>query len=50
MPIKAVHLSADAYLTCLYHALSTEKQEIMGLLLGIFYFLMYLFKNAIHFL
>jgi BRCA1/BRCA2-containing complex subunit 3 len=34
MPIKAVHLSAEAYIVCLTHALSTEKEEIMGLLIG----------------
>ena len=34
MPIQAVYLQIDAYLSCLNHALSTEKEEIMGLLLG----------------
>ena len=29
-----VWLSADAYFVCMTHALSTEKEEIMGLLLG----------------
>jgi len=29
-----VQLSADAYLACLTHALSAEKEEIMGVLLG----------------
>lgn len=33
MPIQAVFLKSDAYLTCLSHALSTEREEIMGLLL-----------------
>jgi hypothetical protein len=27
-------MSWDAYSTCVAHALSTERQEIMGLLLG----------------
>lgn len=34
MPVGAVYLSSETYLTCLNHALSTEKEEIMGLLLG----------------
>jgi len=34
MPVKAIHLSADAFAVCLTHALSTEKEEIMGLLIG----------------
>ena len=29
-----VQLSADAYLACITHALSAEKEEIMGVLLG----------------
>ncbi|XP_065887240.1 lys-63-specific deubiquitinase BRCC36-like [Dysidea avara] len=29
-----VHLSADAYLACLTHVLSAEKEEVMGVLLG----------------
>ena len=34
MPIGAVYLSSETHLTCLNHALSTEREEIMGLLLG----------------
>jgi BRCA1/BRCA2-containing complex subunit 3 len=34
MPIKAVYLTADAYSVCLTHAMTTEKEEIMGLLIG----------------
>ncbi|KZS20353.1 Lys-63-specific deubiquitinase BRCC36 [Daphnia magna] len=34
MPIKEVFVETDVYLTCLSHALSTEKEEVMGLLLG----------------
>nr|CAH0102439.1 unnamed protein product [Daphnia galeata] len=34
MPIQEVFFKSSAYLTCLSHALSTEKEEIMGLLLG----------------
>ena len=34
MSVSQVLLSADAYLVCLSHALSTEKEEIMGLLIG----------------
>lgn len=32
--VNSVELSSDAYLVCLTHALSTEKEEVMGLLLG----------------
>lgn len=34
MAVAHVTLSADAYMVCLAHALSTEKEEIMGLLIG----------------
>ena len=34
MPIKGVYLTADAFTVCLTHALTTEKEEIMGLLVG----------------
>lgn len=34
MPIKEVRLTADAFAVCLTHALTTEKEEIMGLLIG----------------
>lgn len=34
MAIRNVHLESDAFLVCLTHALSTEKEEIMGLLIG----------------
>ena len=33
-PGMEVHISADAWSSCLAHALSTEHEEIMGLLLG----------------
>lgn len=32
--MNSVQLSSDAYLVCSTHALSTEKEEVMGLLLG----------------
>ena len=32
--VNSVRLSSDTYLACLTHALSTEKEEVMGLLLG----------------
>lgn len=32
--VNCVELSSDAYLVCLSHALSTEKEEVMGLLMG----------------
>ncbi|XP_041348408.1 lys-63-specific deubiquitinase BRCC36-like [Gigantopelta aegis] len=34
MSVASVHLEADAYLVCLTHALSTEREEVMGLLIG----------------
>lgn len=34
MVVSVVELAADAYLMCLTHALTTEKEEVMGLLLG----------------
>ena len=34
MTTHKVLLDSDAYLVCLQHALSTEKEEIMGLLIG----------------
>nr|XP_020043696.1 lys-63-specific deubiquitinase BRCC36 [Castor canadensis] len=32
--VQAVHLASDAFLMCLNHALSTEKEEVMGLCIG----------------
>ena len=32
--VQAVHLESDAFLVCLNHALSTEKEEVMGLCTG----------------
>ena len=32
--VNSVELTADAYLVCLAHALSTEREEVMGLLFG----------------
>lgn len=32
--VNSVQLSSDVYLVCLSHALSTEREEVMGLLLG----------------
>ncbi|KAL4239626.1 BRCA1 BRCA2-containing complex [Mactra antiquata] len=34
MAVKSVYLESEAYLVCLTHALSTEREEIMGLLIG----------------
>ncbi|XP_027694743.1 lys-63-specific deubiquitinase BRCC36 isoform X3 [Vombatus ursinus] len=34
MAVLAVHLQSDAFLVALNHALSTEKEEVMGLCLG----------------
>jgi hypothetical protein len=33
-PLAAVCLSQEAYLACIGHALTTEREEVMGLLLG----------------
>ena len=32
--LSAVYITRDAYLVCLSHALTTEREEVMGLLLG----------------
>lgn len=32
--LNKVELSSDVALVCMQHALSTEKEEIMGLLIG----------------
>lgn len=32
--LNKVILNADVYAVCLQHALSTEKEEVMGLLIG----------------
>lgn len=32
--LRKVILAADVYAICVQHALTTEKQEIMGLLIG----------------
>ncbi|PON50986.1 JAB1/MPN/MOV34 metalloenzyme domain containing protein [Parasponia andersonii] len=34
MALTGVKMSEDVWLTCLTHSLSTETEEIMGLLLG----------------
>lgn len=34
MSLTCVKMSEEVWLTCLTHALSTETEEIMGLLLG----------------
>uniref|UniRef100_A0A8C7TQ36 Fun14 domain containing 2 n=1 Tax=Oncorhynchus mykiss TaxID=8022 RepID=A0A8C7TQ36_ONCMY len=34
MAVSAVHLESDAFLVCMNHALSTEKEEVMGLCIG----------------
>ena len=36
MWVSQVRLAADAYHVCLHHALTTEKEEVMGLLVGTF--------------
>lgn len=32
--LEKVYLNSDVYSGCLTHSLSTEKEEVMGLLLG----------------
>ena len=34
MSLNELRISADAYLVCLAHVLSTESTEVMGVLLG----------------
>ncbi|XP_059153731.1 lys-63-specific deubiquitinase BRCC36-like [Physella acuta] len=34
MSLKSVHMGSDIYLVCLTHALTTEREEVMGLLIG----------------
>ncbi|XP_063242777.1 lys-63-specific deubiquitinase BRCC36-like [Bacillus rossius redtenbacheri] len=34
MALNSVCMTSDVYLVCLQHALSTEKEEVMGLLIG----------------
>ena len=34
MSLNAVNLESDVFLVCLTHALSTEREEVMGLLMG----------------
>ncbi|KAL7641269.1 UNVERIFIED_CONTAM: hypothetical protein RMT77_008407 [Armadillidium vulgare] len=36
MAISKVNIALDAYMVCLYHSLTTECEEIMGLLIGYF--------------
>ena len=34
MAASSVRLEGDAFMVCLIHALSTEREEVMGLLIG----------------
>ena len=34
MALQCVEVSGDTFMTCLCHALSTEGEEVMGLLFG----------------
>lgn len=55
MSLTSVKMTEEVWLTCLSHALSTETEEIMGLLLGdtqvfiYFYFLIDLFEGKLFF-
>jgi len=48
MPASCVNLESDAYLVCLTHALSTEREEVMGLLIGEVKKIKKLFSEASH--
>lgn len=39
MAVEAVKIEADACMVCLTHALTTEREEVMGLLIGEVFFL-----------
>ena len=41
MAVEAVKIEADAYMVCLTHALTTEREEVMGLLIGEVFFCYY---------
>lgn len=43
--LRKVYLSADVYALCLQHALSTEKEEVMGLLIGDVTIVLYYYKT-----
>ncbi|KAG9465750.1 hypothetical protein GDO78_017793 [Eleutherodactylus coqui] len=34
MAVQAVHIEGDAFLVCVAHSLSTEREEVMGLCIG----------------
>ena len=34
MAVAAVKIEADCFMVCLTHALSTEREEVMGLMIG----------------
>ena len=44
--LSAVYITRDAYLVCLSHALTTEREEVMGLLLGDVKVRMFRFSSA----
>lgn len=49
MAVEAVKIEADAYMVCLTHALTTEREEVMGLLIGeVFFLLIYIFRACNH--
>lgn len=41
--MSRVQLASDAYLVCLHHALTTEGEEVMGLLVGEFSKVLHMF-------
>lgn len=48
--LAKVELQTDVYMVCLQHALSTEKFEVMGLLIGDVCFWIYLLFNVIFYM
>ena len=46
MAVKCVCLESDAYMVCLTHALSTEREEVMGLLIGEVLLLLFSLDNV----
>ena len=44
--VKLFKIESDAFLVCMTHALSTEQEEVMGLLIGEVYSLCYDYSFA----
>ena len=47
MAVTAVKMEADVFMVCLTHVLSTEREEVMGLMIGeVFMLLVDLFVRS----